>query len=210
MTQQPTQKHMQRRLHCSIRLTAIYLLTSVSPHIYCQTNEKAIESIRSSYQEVGQKIAFIEQGGEAGQHGELVCNELVINKQNHSWPAVGIYQVTYKFYYDFDADSPNPPPYPNRLVKVVATSAISARTYQQEYLFDKTGSLVFYFSQAKESESLYERRYYFTAGRPLRIIEGKIVKDRLSASDHKNATWVSNKAIQVKDLFKQSLLLPTS
>lgn len=177
-----------------------------------QTTEKSVEKIRNFYNEVGKKIEFIEQGGEQGNYGELVCNELVVNKYEHSWPAVGIYKVSYKFFYEFSGDDPNkdPNPYPDRIVKIVVASEISARRYYQEFLYDKTGALIFYFLKADEDEKLKETRVYFSMVKAIRFIEDDKKRDKLTIEDTKIVRDVLKKSSQVKEIFTKSLTLPDS
>ncbi len=176
-----------------------------------QTVEKNVEKIRNFYNDVGKKTGFIEQGGEQGNYGELVSNELVINKYEHSWPAVGIYKSTYKFFYEFSKDDPNkdPNPYPDRLVKIVVDSQMSTRRYHQEFLYDKTGALIFYFLKAEEDEdSAKETRIYFNLNKAIRFMENEKKRDSLTASDLKTVREVLKKSGQVKEIFTKSLTLP--
>lgn len=177
-----------------------------------QTVDKSVDKIRNFYNEVGKKVEFIEQGGEQGNYGELVCNELTVNKYEHSWPAVGIYKVSYKFFYEFSGDDPNkdPNPYPDRIVKIVVKSDISARHYYQEFLYDKTGALVFYFLKAEEGETPKETRVYFSAGKAIRLIEGEKKRDKLTTEDTKAVREILQKSSQVKEVFTKSLSLPNA
>jgi hypothetical protein len=193
------------------RLSLILLFVALlSISARAQSVEKSVEKIRNFYNEVGKKIEFIEQGGEQGMYGELVCNELTVNKHEHSWPAVGNYKSSYKFFYEFSGDdeTKDPNPYPDRLVKIVVHSSMSARSYYQEFLYDKRGSLVFYYLKATEEETPKETRVYFNAGKAIRVISEGKTRDKLTAEDLKTAREVLQKSAQVKELFIKSLKLP--
>jgi hypothetical protein len=182
----------------------------LSINVQAQSIEKSVEKIRSYYNEVGKKIDFIEQGGEQGMYGELVCNELTVNKYERSWPAVGNYKSSYKFFYEFSGgdETKDPNPYPDRLVKIVVQSSMSTRSYYQEFLYDKTGALVFYYLKANENETPKETRVYFGGGKAIRIISDGKTRDKLTIDDLKTAREVLQKSAQVKELFNKSLKLP--
>ena len=65
---------------------------------HAQQVDKRVEEIRKLYAEVNQQIAEHEKHSE---ESSIYMNELVVNKSRGSWPAVGIYEVTMKFYYTF-------------------------------------------------------------------------------------------------------------
>lgn len=189
----------------------LILLMSLFVHVaQAQTVEKSVEKIRDFYTEVGKKIEFIEQGGEQGNYGELVCNELTINKFEHSWPAVGIYKISYKFFYEFDKGDSNrdPNPYPDRIVKITSRSDVSSRRYYQEFLYDKTGALIFYYLKAEENETAKETRVYFSAGKAIRFTEGEKKRDKLTAEDIKTQREILQKSAQVREIFTKTLALP--
>lgn len=175
-----------------------------------QTVEKSVEKIRDFYNDVNKKVDFIEQGGEQGNYGELVCNELTVNKYEHSWPAVGIYKISYKFFYEFDkGDSKRDPnPYPDRIVKIVSRSEVSSRRYYQEFLYDKTGALIFYFLKAEEEETPKETRVYFSAGKAIRFMDGEKKRDNPTTEDLKTVREILKKSAQAKEAFVKTLSLP--
>jgi len=177
---------------------------------HAQTVEKNVEKIRNLYNDVGKKIEFIEQGGEQGNYGELVCDELVVNKYEHSWPSVGIYKSTYKFFYEFSSDDPAKDlnPYPDRIVKIVVDSQMSSRLYHQEFLYDKTGALIFYFLKAEEEDDpVKETRIYFSLNKAIRFMENEKKRDSLTAGDLKAVREVLKKSAKVKEFFTKSLSL---
>ena len=84
---------MKKQLFC------ISIILLVGLGVSAQTTEKAVEKIRNFYKDVSERARLAEVDAEHGQTGEIVMNELSINKRNHQWRAVGIYQQTYKFFY---------------------------------------------------------------------------------------------------------------
>ncbi len=173
--------------------------------------EKAVAQIKRLYEEIGQKIELSERGSEESAYAGIVCNELVFNRNEHVWPAVGNYQATYKFYYDSAQTEEHH--YPDRLRKAVMKSHMSDRSYYEEYLFDEAGALVFYYTKPDEppigdEPQKVEQRIYFAAGRPIRIIKGQKTADRLTAQDVQLARKVLATGRQIKDFFARSLTLP--
>ena len=86
-----------------------------------------------------------------------------MNKNNGSYPAVGVYRPVAKFYYTYGYREKEP--YPNRLLKIVVAVARSDRQEHSEFIFNESGQMVFYLDK-KDS---VERRIYFAAGRPIRF-----------------------------------------
>ncbi len=126
-------------------------------------SDKQIEEIRRIYKETNEKITRSENDGESS---EIYLSELVVNKNNGSYPAVGIYNSVVKFYYTFGNREQNP--YPDRLIKVEITTNRSARTENAEFLFNPAGQLIFYFENKDDAEI----RVYFSAEKPIRILKG--------------------------------------
>jgi hypothetical protein len=180
-----------------------------------QTVEKTVEKIRLIYNEISEKAKAAEKDDEKGELGNLVMNELVINKRRHQWRAVGIYVLTYKFFYQSIDESANPPEvvekhlYPDQLVKVAVEKNISNRAYLEEFIYDKTGALVFYFQKVEndDTETPKERRVYFSAGKPIRIIEDEKKRDKLTVADLKTVREISMENLQIKEMFARSLKL---
>ncbi len=119
------------------------------------------KDIRNHYNEVNKKIVeAIEQGYE----GSLYQNQLVINKNIKSWPAVGFYADTINFWYD---DDPNHLPASERnpknvLVKINISRKASHLITNEEYLY-KDGKLLFYYSLEGEEGNVWETRVYFNS-----------------------------------------------
>ena len=116
-------------------------------------------TIRTHYTEVNKQIAeSIEQGFE----GPLYQNQVVINKNGKSWPAVGRYEETVDFWYDDDPAhiSPQERNPKNVLLKVnVKRHNLHMRT-SEEYLY-KDGRLLFYYSNTEEEGNSWEVRVYY-------------------------------------------------
>jgi len=126
--------------------------------------EKRIEEIRKIYQEVNKKVAECEENGDTST---TFLTEVFVNKNNGSYPAVGIYKTTAKFYYTFGDREKNP--YPDRLMKIVLATNRSAMTENYEYLFNSAGQLIFYLGKKDETEI----RVYFETEKPFKILHGE-------------------------------------
>ncbi len=168
--------------------------------------ENTVRSIRKAYSEVADAARRCETDDEGGRYGGLVMNELVINKREHQWRAVGIFREIYRFFYKGGDTEKHL--YPDQLVMVKVERHSSNRVYYVEMLYDDAGRLVFYFQKAENDElAPVERRIYFSIMRPVRVVEDGKQRDRLSANDIKTAQSVAAEALRIKDLFQRSIKL---
>lgn len=131
--------------------------------------DKRIENIKKLYRETNEKIA---ESNENGESSSIYLTELVVNKNNGSYPAVGIFQTVYKFYYTYGDREKNP--YPNRLLKIEIETKRSANVEKHEFLFNEKEQLVFYF----EAENMTEKRIYFQNEVSIKAVLGdKVLKN---------------------------------
>lgn len=191
---------MKKQLFC----VSIILLVGLGA--YAQNAEKTVEKIRTIYNDVAEKASLCEAVNDRGEFGDLVMNELAINKRNHQWRAVGIYQQTYKFFYK-GGDSEEHM-YPDQLVLVKASRRESDRIYREEYLFSDAGALLFYFQKAENDKLVpAERRVYFAGVRPVRIIEDGKTRDGLQIKSTGTIKDILAAGLRVKELFQKSIKL---
>lgn len=200
---------MNRRL-LGFKFVALAFIFLILASAAVSAQEKAVERVRRLYEEIGKKIELSENGTEDSPIAGIFCSELIVNKNGHVWPVVGNYELAYKFYYDLAHTEGHE--YPDRLRKVVMKSSMSARSYYEEYLFDELGFLVFYFTKPNEppigdEPQRDEQRIYFAAGRPIRIVNGQKINDRLTAKDAALARRVLITSNQIKKFFSGSLTL---
>lgn len=183
------------------RLFAILLLLIFVFSVPAQDVEKQIKEIRAAYTSVSQLIAETEADPEKARYGELAVNELVINKLERSWAAVGNYKVVFRFYYQNMGEEP----YPTELVKVTKKTESAARRYSEEFLFDTTGALIFYFEKSEDGVAPEERRLYFQKGKAIRIVEDAEKRDKLTSEDLDTAKDVVRRGARVRDVFLRSI-----
>lgn len=126
--------------------------------------DKRVENISKLYRETNGKIA---ESNENGEYSSVYLTELVVNKNNGSYPAVGIFQTVCKFYYTYGDREKNP--YPNRLLKIEIETKRSANIEKYEFLFNEKEELVFYF----EAENMMEKRIYFQNEAAIKAMIGK-------------------------------------
>jgi len=183
-----------------------FLLFILCSGVIAQTAEKTVERIRKQYTETSEKARLAEADDEQGEIGELFVNEIVVNKRNHQWRAVGIFGETYKFFYRaLDSEKHL---YPDQLVMVKVERRSSSRSYAEEYLYDAAGKLIFYFIRSENDEmSPGERRVYFDQAKPVRIIEDGTTRDRLTAKDLATAREIAAESGKIKDIFGRSTKL---
>lgn len=183
---------------------AILLLLSVC--ISAQTTDKAVEKIRSFYTDIAEKARLCETDDDRGEFGELFMNELLVNKRNHQWRAVGIHNLTYKFFYR-GGDSEEHM-YPDQLVMVKVERKESSRIYNEEYLYSDLGVLMFYFQKAENDDRApAERRVYFAGIKAIRITEDGKTRDRLTTNDAVMVKEIAGESGKIKDIFLKTLKL---
>ena len=148
-------------------LILLILTVFFAPLLAQNVNTDArITEIRRLYDDTNRQI---EQAQEDYGASDIYLNEIVVNKGGTSYPAVGIYRKTIRFFYTFGDREYNP--YPDRLIKITVTTERSARHEYAEFVFDANGLLAFAFEKDDESET----RYYFSEGRLIRILRGSDV-----------------------------------
>lgn len=188
------------------KLTIIAFLLLLSVGISAQSIDKTVESIRKRYQDIAEKARGCETDEELGQYGELFMNTLTVNSRNHQWRAVGIHQLSYKFFYA-GGDSEKHM-YPDRLVFVKTERRESNRNYSEEFLYTDAGVLMFHFQKAENDDQVpAERRVYFSGSKAVRVIEDGKVRDRLTAKDVQTVRDVTRSNARIKDLFIRSIQL---
>lgn len=172
--------------------------------VSAQTVDKTVEKIRTYYNDVSEKARLAETEDDQGEFGDLVMNELVINKRGHQWRAVGQFRETYKFFYKTTGESM----YPETLVMVAVERKVSDRSYTEEYLYNEKGMLVFYFQKAENDDQVpAERRVYFNLGKAIRIVEEEKKRDRLTAADLVVVKGVSAQSAKIRGIFASSIKL---
>ena len=191
---------MKKQIFC------ISIILLVSLGTYAQNADKTVEQIRKVYDDAAQKARLAETDTDRGETGEMVMNELTINKRNHQWRAVGIYRQTYKFFYTGGNSEEHL--YPDQLVMVKVERKVSDRTYQEEYLFSESGSLLFYYQKADNDKLVpAERRVYFNGVRPVRLIEDGKTRDSLQIRSSAAIRDILGASVRVRELFQKSIKL---
>lgn len=187
-------------------ILCVSIILLVGLGVSAQTVEKSVEKIRSVYKDVAEKARLAETDTDRGETGELVMNELTINKRNHQWRAVGIYRQTYKFFYQGGNSEEHL--YPDQLVMVKAERKVSDRTYSEEFLFSETGELLFYFQKAENDKTVpSERRVYFAGIRPIRVVDDGKTSDRLAIKAAASIKDIVAESAKIKELFVKSIKL---
>lgn len=172
-------------------LVLIILLLGCLISAFSQT-EKRIEEIRKIYQEVNKNVAECEANGDTST---TFLTEMVVNKNDGPYPAVGIYKTTLKFYYTFGDREKNP--YPNRLLKIMVTTNRSNRSESSEFLFDEKGQLIFYFEKKEDGE----RRVYFSLEKPIKFLQ----EEKSVSINAKFIKSILSEKKKMIDIFQNSL-----
>jgi hypothetical protein len=186
-------------------IAGLFIIVIAAFSVSAQTTGKTVEKIRAYYNEVSEKAKAAETEDDQGEFGDLIMNELVINKRGHQWRAVGQFRVTHKFFYKTWGETM----YPETLNLVAVERKVSDRSYTEEYLYNEKGALLFYFQKAENDDQVPpERSVYFKLGRAIRIVEGKKKRGgRLTAADAATVKEILRQSVRVKDLFMRSTKL---
>jgi hypothetical protein len=181
---------MSRILHVAILslwFFAIGVVAQTDPRI------RAIDSLR---QKIDQDIARSEAEPE---YSNVYLTELAVNKNNGSYPAVGVYRPVAKYYYTYGDREKEP--YPNLLLKIVVAVARSDRHEYSEFVFNESEQMIFY----SEKKDDIERRVYFAAGRPIRFEQaGRVLSLRGRSRTAVVADVIKEKA-KLMGIFRESL-----
>lgn len=171
---------------------------------FAQATDKTVDAIKRLYIETSEQAVACETDDDKGEFGPLIMNTLTINSRDHQWRAVGKYGRTYKFFYNGgDTESSL---YPDKLVLVKLDRRESNRTYNEEFLFNKVGTLVYFAGRAENDESLpASRQVYFSNQTAIRIVEDDGTRDRFSPADLKLVKNTIASAMAIKDLFQRSI-----
>jgi hypothetical protein len=185
-------------------LAALFALLLAVPVISAQATDKTVEKIRTYYNEVAEKAKAAEIEDDRGEFGDLIMNELVINKRGHQWRAVGQFRATYKFFYKTWGETM----YPETLVMVVVERKVSNRSYSEEYLYNEKGALLFYSQKAENDDHVpAERSVYFNLGKAIRIVEGEKKRDRPTAADAATVKEIRAQSVKIQGIFVSSTRL---
>jgi hypothetical protein len=175
--------------------TEILVLLLFAAGTLAQTDRR-IEAINALCAKTAQDIARSEAEPE---YSNIYLTELAVNKNNGSYPAVGVYRPVVRFYYTYGDREKEP--YPNRLLKIVVAVARSDRHEYSEFVFNESEQMVFYLDKKDD----VERRVYFIAGRVIRFQQkGRMLKLKGRSVAATIAAVLKDKARLVAQ-FKRSL-----
>ncbi|MEZ5347086.1 MAG: hypothetical protein R2681_16180 [Pyrinomonadaceae bacterium] len=183
-----------------VSLISVVLLF-ISINTSAQNAEAEIRQIRKTYTDLSERIAETEKDEESGKYSDLAVNELVVNKLDRSWAAVGNFRITYRFYYQNKEEEP----YPTELVKVTRNAEVAARKYAEEFVYDSSGTLIFYFERSDDGDAPLERRVYFAKGKPIRIIEDKATRDKFTNDDLSKIAEILERSSNAGEIFIHSI-----
>jgi hypothetical protein len=165
---------------------------------YGSSQDDEIRLIRELYARANESIRLA-RAKQAGEAAPLFCNEVVTNRYDGSWRAVGNYSRKAAYWY---SDQPEFARYQNApeesvLIKVEVQETAAVRSLADEYLFDK-GELVFYYRSSKAGESNpVEERLYFRGGKLIR----RLGAPTLGAFEPADASLVLTKAKALQKSF---------
>ncbi|HWN11154.1 MAG TPA: hypothetical protein VNO50_18085 [Pyrinomonadaceae bacterium] len=180
-------------------LFVLFACLSCALPISAQPGDKRITAIERLSRQINEQISESERVEEGNG---IYCNELVINKGDKSWPAVGIFRTVIKFYYTFGNREKNP--YPDQLLKITVTTHRSDRREYAEYVFNSAAQLIYHYQKDGESAES-EQRCFFAAGRLLRLTKGKRIVGIRSREAVETATRALDARKSMLEIFVKSL-----
>ena len=176
-------------------ITATLALLLFAAGTFAQPDRR-IEAINKLRAKIDQDIAASEAEPE---YSNIYLTELAVNKNNGSYPAVGVYRPVAKFYYTYGDREKEP--YPNRLLKiVVAVSRSDAHEYS-ECVFNESEQVVFYL----DKKDNVERRVYFAAGRAIRFEQDGRVLSLRTQSGRTIVAAIMKDHVKLVAIFRRSL-----
>lgn len=175
--------------------TAIFVLLLFAAGGLAQSDRR-VEAINTLRVKIDQDIAASEAQPE---YSNIYLTELAVNKNNGSYPAVGIYRPVVKFYYTYGDREREP--YPNRLLKIVIAVSRSDRQEYSEFVFNESEQMVFYLDKKDDRE----RRVYFAAGRPVRFEQDGRVQSLKGRSRTAIFAAVLKDNVKLVAMFRRSL-----
>ena len=175
--------------------TAILVLLLFAAGSLAQTDRR-IEAINKLRAKTDQDIARSEAEPE---YSNIYLTELAVNKNNGSYPAVGVYRPVAKFYYTYGDREKEP--YPNRLLKIVVAVARSDRQEYSEFVFDEFEQMVFYLDKKDD----VERRVYLAAGRAIRLEQNGRVLSLRTPSHRAIVAAILKENVKLVAIFRRSL-----
>ena len=175
--------------------TAILVLLLFAAGTLPQTARR-IEEINKLRAKVDEDIAKSEAEPE---YSTIYLTELAVNKNNGSYPAVGVYRPVVKFYYTYGDREKEP--YPNRLLKIVVAVDRSDRKEYSEFVFNDAEQLVFYLDKKDDRE----RRMYFAAGRAIRFEQNGRALSLRARSRQSIVAAVLKENVKLVAIFRRSL-----
>ena len=183
-------------MNWTFKTAILSLLMVCGATVTVAQSNQTIEAIQKLSQKLNEDITASEAEPESSN---IYLTELAVNKNNGSYPAVGVYRPVAKFYYTYGDREKEP--YPNRLLKIVVTVARSDRQEYSEFVFNDAEQLVFYLGRMDG----IERRLYFVAQKPIRLEEnGKVLSMRTRSRAATVATVLKERANLVA-IFRRSL-----
>ena len=96
------------------------------------------DAVRAYVSDVDERIAQMQTSAESAQYGAYYCISLNVNPHHRPWPAVGIYELEYTFYFDKEdgaGGQREPKAYPDRLVKATCLRRVSDQTLKQQFWY---------------------------------------------------------------------------
>ncbi len=129
-----------------------------------QTVDKRIDEIRKLYDQTERRIADAAKR----EQSDIFVVEVDVNKRLNSYPAVGTYASSTKFYFTYGDREKDP--YPSRLLRADVVVKRSSTTTNAEFLYNASGELVMGLVLT-DGEEQRETLAYFSRGQLIKMVD---------------------------------------
>lgn len=186
---------------------SIFLFLILAIPSYAQTTEQQIAKIRAVYTDTNKRIEAGLKDNTAGLH--YASWTIGGERDGQQWSAVGTMKSVVEFYFDGEPNGGEEVTDARKIIRKIAstdTAAGKLRTLA-EYLFDaKTGEMVFAHTTEytdAEGEAPIERRFYYAAGKMVRVVSGgkNIDRGSIGTEDRKLAANAQSDAKRLQNIF---------
>lgn len=145
-----------------------------------------IEEIRAIYYQVSENIT---------EGDYYYITEVNVNKDNMSYPAVGVYNSVITYYWDYlGAEA-----YPEKIVKIILKINRSAYEEYYEFLLNRDHEVIFCMTSGIPNTS--DQRFYFKEGKLIRYIEGDNIFDTFTSEHRSYAKTITEMTDNLSKLF---------
>jgi len=145
-----------------------------------------IEEIKTLYYQISEKIS-------EGKH--YYITEVNVNRENMSYPAVGVYNSLITYYWDYQAEEVKP----QKIVKIIMKINRAAYEEYYEFLLNREQEIIFCMTSGLPNTE--DQRFYFKDSKLIRYIVGENIFDSINQELRDNAKTITEISENMIKLF---------